>query len=71
MVMRRTHGWLNIFLKARNNQPVVVVNNLAPGRYYWSVQTIDTSFAGSPFAAEQLPSSALLLSAEHLLRACV
>jgi len=26
----------------------------APGRdYYWSVQAVDTSFAGSPFAAEQ------------------
>ena len=28
--------------------------NVAPGRdYYWSVQAVDTSFAGSPFAAEQ------------------
>src|SRR6266542_682232 len=30
------------------------VLNLAPGRdYYWSVQAVDTGFAGSPFAAEQ------------------
>ena len=30
------------------------VFNVAPGRdYYWSVQAVDTSFAGSPFAAEQ------------------
>jgi hypothetical protein len=30
------------------------VFNMAPGRdYYWSVQAVDTSFAGSPFAAEQ------------------
>lgn len=25
---------------------------LAPGTYYWSVQAIDTAFAGSPFSAE-------------------
>jgi len=30
------------------------VFNVAPGRdYYWSVQAVDTSFAGSSFAAEQ------------------
>jgi hypothetical protein len=29
------------------------VMNLPFGRYYWSVQAVDTSFAGSPFAAEQ------------------
>ncbi|MFO1475367.1 MAG: FG-GAP-like repeat-containing protein [Verrucomicrobiota bacterium] len=27
---------------------------LPDGTYYWSVQTIDTAFAGSPFAAEQV-----------------
>jgi hypothetical protein len=27
--------------------------NLAPGTYYWSVQAIDNSFAGGPFASEQ------------------
>ena len=26
--------------------------NLPPGTYYWSVQAIDTAFAGSPFATE-------------------
>jgi choice-of-anchor C domain-containing protein len=26
--------------------------NLPPGTYYWSVQAIDTAFAGSPFSAE-------------------
>jgi phosphodiesterase/alkaline phosphatase D-like protein len=26
--------------------------NLQPGHYYWSVQAIDSAFAGSPFAAE-------------------
>jgi hypothetical protein len=29
------------------------VMNLPIGRYYWSVQAVDTSFAGSPFAVEQ------------------
>ena len=29
------------------------VMNLPFGRYYWSVQAVDTGFAGSPFAAEQ------------------
>ena len=29
------------------------VMNLPFGRYYWSVQAADTSFAGSPFAVEQ------------------
>lgn len=29
-----------------------ILRNLAYGTYYWSVQAIDTSFAGSPFAAE-------------------
>ena len=29
------------------------VMNLPFGQYYWSVQAVDTSFAGSPFAVEQ------------------
>ncbi|MDB6026479.1 MAG: regulatory domain of in-like proprotein convertase [Verrucomicrobiales bacterium] len=30
------------------------ISNLTPGMtYYWSVQAVDSSFAGSPFAAEQ------------------
>lgn len=33
------HGW--------------TLNNLPPGNYVWSVQTIDASYTGSPFAAEQ------------------
>jgi hypothetical protein len=28
------------------------LKNLPPGTYYWSVQAIDTAFAGSPFASE-------------------
>ena len=30
-----------------------LLKNLSPGKYYWSVQTIDNTFAGSPFAPEQ------------------
>ncbi|MDX1429603.1 MAG: hypothetical protein R3282_04910, partial [Rhodothermales bacterium] len=29
------------------------LDDLAPGTYYWSVQAVDNSYAGSPFAAEQ------------------
>lgn len=29
------------------------IKNLSPGTYYWSVQAIDNSFAGGPFASEQ------------------
>jgi hypothetical protein len=29
-----------------------ILKNLPPGTYYWSVQAIDTDFAGSPFASE-------------------
>ena len=30
-----------------------ILNNLEPGEYFWSVQSIDNAFAGSDFAAEQ------------------
>ena len=29
------------------------VKGLAPGAYYWSVQAIDTAFAGGPRVTEQ------------------
>ena len=29
------------------------VKGLGPGAYYWSVQAVDTAFAGSPWAEEQ------------------
>jgi hypothetical protein len=38
-----------------------VIRSLAPGTYYWSVQAIDNSFAGGPFAlyrALQYPTPA-------------
>jgi FG-GAP-like repeat/Secretion system C-terminal sorting domain len=31
-----------------------MINNLQPGDYYWSVQSIDQAFAGSAFANEQM-----------------
>ena len=38
------------------------VRNLAPGQtYYWSVQAVDLSFAGSPFATEQQFSTSPLI----------
>ncbi|MCP4658216.1 MAG: DUF11 domain-containing protein [bacterium] len=35
-----------------NHGTTAVVKALPPGSYYWSVQAVDTAFAGSPFAAE-------------------
>jgi hypothetical protein len=40
----------------------IAFHQLTPGQtYYWSVQAVDTSFAGSPFAAEQHFSTSPLL----------
>ncbi len=43
------------------------LSRLAPGStYYWSVQALDTSFAGSPFAAEsQLTTGPLVVNPIH------
>jgi hypothetical protein len=35
------------------NRPFYKIYGLPDGRYYWSVQAIDNSFVGSPFAGEQ------------------
>jgi hypothetical protein len=35
-----------------NHRRNAVLSGLAPGTYYWSVQAIDTEFAGGPFADE-------------------
>jgi hypothetical protein len=36
-----------------NHRTSWTIKGLAPGTYYWSVQAVDTAFAGSAFAAEQ------------------
>ncbi|MCE3278223.1 MAG: tandem-95 repeat protein [Bacteroidetes bacterium] len=36
-----------------NDKNTVQLKNLAPGTYYWSVQTVSPSLVGSPFAVEQ------------------
>ncbi len=30
-----------------------MLKGLSPGDYYWSVQAVDTAFAGSPWASEE------------------
>jgi hypothetical protein len=54
--MALTNG-LRLLPALGNAQATNSVHHLArltPGRtYYWSVQALDTSFAGSPFAVEQ------------------
>ena len=41
---------------------MAILDHLSPGQtYYWSVQAVDTGFAGSSFAAEQRFSTAPLL----------
>ena len=35
-----------------NHNTTWIVNDLPNGKYFWSVQAIDNSFAGSPFASE-------------------
>jgi hypothetical protein len=36
-----------------NHDTSWTIKNLSPGKYYWSVQTIDNAFAGSTFAIEK------------------
>jgi hypothetical protein len=50
---------------ARNG--LAAIHHLAPGQtYYWSVQAVDTSFAGSDFAAEQqFSTSPLIVNPVH------
>ena len=42
-------------VKMGNTQhnPAWTIDNLAPGTYYWSVQSLDGSFAASPFSTEK------------------
>jgi hypothetical protein len=34
------------------NNTTWTIRGLSPGTYYWSVQTLDTSFSGSDFASD-------------------
>ncbi len=46
-------GWRRIpALGNAQHGSTAIVRGLPPGTYYWSVQAVDTAFAGSPFAPE-------------------
>jgi Leucine-rich repeat (LRR) protein len=48
-----TTGWRQVpRLGGANHGTTATIKSLPAGVYYWSVQAIDTAFAGSPFAAE-------------------
>jgi hypothetical protein len=47
-------GWRRVAAPGNvKNQRAWSLRNLPPGNYYWSVQSVDHTYAGSPFAAEQ------------------
>ena len=49
----RTTGLRRIVNLGNTNQNNSwIINNLAPGKYYWSVQAVDNTFSGSQFATE-------------------
>ena len=49
-----TNGSRRLSQRGMVNGTTWTLNGLTPGKtYYWSVQAVDTSLAGSPFAAEQ------------------
>ncbi|HEY6227595.1 MAG TPA: FG-GAP-like repeat-containing protein, partial [Verrucomicrobiae bacterium] len=45
-------GWRRLSQRGPIQTTFYVMTNLPPGIYYWSVQAIDTAFAGGPFAPE-------------------
>ena len=50
----RSTGYRRVVSMGNTNQDTIwTIKGLAPGKYYWSVQTIDNAFAGSNFASEQ------------------
>ncbi|MCP4711447.1 MAG: hypothetical protein GY869_22735, partial [Planctomycetes bacterium] len=49
-----TNGYRRVVqLGNTNHNASWIINDLEPGTYYWSVQAIDTAFAGSAFANEK------------------
>ena len=57
-----TNGVLLLPRMGSGRNGSAIVQQLPPDRtYYWSVQAVDTGFAGSPFAAEQQFSTGLRL----------
>jgi hypothetical protein len=51
--MSNSNGYRKVAEAGNANQATNwTLKNLAPGTYYWSVQAIDTAFAGSTFATE-------------------
>jgi alpha-tubulin suppressor-like RCC1 family protein len=49
-----SNGWRRLVRMGNNDSALVGrLSNLAPGKYYWSVQSVDAGFAGSAFAIEQ------------------
>jgi len=49
-----TNGWRKIAGKGNmESKTAFLLKNLAPGTYYWTVQAIDNSYAGSAFASMQ------------------
>jgi hypothetical protein len=45
-------GWRRVPRRGPIQTTSCVLTNMPPGIYYWSVQAIDTAFAGGPFGAE-------------------
>jgi len=46
-------GWRRVPTLGNLGENLSATFHPTPGNYYWSVQAVDTSFSGSPFAAEQ------------------
>jgi len=52
--MALPNGYRRVARMGNVNQNLDWTLTLPPGQYYWSVQAVDASYAGSPFAAEQV-----------------
>ncbi len=49
----RTTGLRRIAERGNSQTNQISIEAIPPGTYYWSVQSIDNTFAGSPFSTEQ------------------